>query len=96
MINNIQNRGTTFPASIKNTHKTVEASILMDTGATKSCMNYNTAYKLGKEQIKQFNGWSQNTVPIASTQAAIKGIVQYSTRAHSRTHTVSQQTQSGA
>ena len=26
------------------------------------------------------NGRSQNTVPIASTQAAIKGIVQYSTR----------------
>ena len=52
---NIQNRGTTFPASIKNTHKTVEARILMDTGATRSCMNYNTAYKLGKEQIKQFN-----------------------------------------
>ena len=24
-------------------------------------------------------GWSQNTVPIASTQVAIKGIVQYST-----------------
>ena len=55
MINNIQKRGTTFPASINNTHKTVEASILMDTGATRSCMNYNTAYKLGKEQIKQFN-----------------------------------------
>ena len=54
MINNIQKRGTTFPASIKNIHKSVEASILMDTGATRSCMNYNTAYKLGKEQIKQF------------------------------------------
>ena len=25
-------------------------------------------------------GWSQNTVPIASTQVAIKGIVQYSRR----------------
>ena len=25
-------------------------------------------------------GWSQNTVPIASTQVAIKGTVQYSTR----------------
>ena len=28
------------------------------------------------------NGRSQNTVPIASTQVAIKGIVQYSTRVH--------------
>ena len=55
MINNLQKRGTTFPASIKNTHKSVEASVLMDTGATRSCMNYNTAYKLGKEQIKHFN-----------------------------------------
>ena len=27
----------------------------MDTGATRSCMKYNTAYRLGKEQIKQFN-----------------------------------------
>ena len=45
------------------------------------------------------NGRSQNTVPIASTQVAIKGIVQYSTRAqflveqlatrHSREHTLS-------
>ena len=44
-------------------------------------------------------GWSQNTVPIASTQVAIKGIVQYSTRAqflveqlatrHSREHMLS-------
>ena len=44
-------------------------------------------------------GRSQNTVPIASTQVAIKGIVQYSTRAqfsveqlatrHSREHTLS-------
>ena len=27
----------------------------MDTGATRSCMNYSTAYRLGKYQIKQFN-----------------------------------------
>ena len=27
----------------------------MDTGATRSCINYNTARRLGKEQIKQFN-----------------------------------------
>ena len=27
----------------------------MDTGATRSCMNYSTAYKLGKDRIKQFN-----------------------------------------
>ena len=55
IINNVQKRGTTFPASIKNAQKSIDASVLMDTGATRSCMNYNTAYKLGKEQIKQFN-----------------------------------------
>ena len=27
----------------------------MNTGATRSCMNYGTAYKLGKDHIKQFN-----------------------------------------
>ena len=26
----------------------------MDTGATRSCMNYSTAYKLGKNDVKQF------------------------------------------
>ena len=55
MINNTQKRGTTFPASIKNAHKSIDGSVLMDSGATRSYMNYNTAYKLGKEQIKQFN-----------------------------------------
>ena len=48
---------------------------------------------------KKGSGRSQNTVPIASTQVAIKGIVQYSTGAHflveqlvtrhSREHTLS-------
>ena len=55
IINNVQKRGTTFPVSIKNAQKTIDSNILMDTGATRSCMNYNTAYKLEKEQIKQFN-----------------------------------------
>ena len=27
----------------------------MDTGVTRSCMNYSTAYKIGRGQIKQFN-----------------------------------------
>ena len=27
----------------------------MDTGVTRSCMNYSTAHKLGRGQIKQFN-----------------------------------------
>ena len=27
----------------------------MDMGATRNCMHYSTAYRLGKDQIKQFN-----------------------------------------
>ena len=55
VINNIQKRGTTFPLSIKNTQKSIDSNALMDTGPTGSCMNYNTAYRLGKDQIKQFS-----------------------------------------
>ena len=55
IINNVQKRGTTFPVSINNAQKSIDSNVLMDTGATRSCMNYNTAYRLGKEQIKQFN-----------------------------------------
>ena len=55
VINNIQKRGTTFPISIRNLQKTIDSNALMDTGATRSCMNYSTAYRLGKDQIKQFN-----------------------------------------
>ena len=32
----------------------IDSNDLMDTGATRSCMNYSTAYKLGKNNIKQF------------------------------------------
>ena len=40
---------------IRNLQKTIDSNALMDTGATRSCMNYSTAYRLGKEQINQFN-----------------------------------------
>ena len=33
----------------------IDSNALMDMGATRSCMNYSTAYSLGKDQIKQFN-----------------------------------------
>ena len=32
----------------------IDSNALMDTGATRSCMNYSTAYKLGRNNIKQF------------------------------------------
>ena len=54
MINDIQERGTKFPVSIQNRQTKIDSYALMDTGATRSCMNYSTAYKLGKNNIKQF------------------------------------------
>ena len=55
MVNNIQKRGTTFPILIQNLQTQIDSNALMDTGATRSCMNYNTTYRLGKDQIKHFN-----------------------------------------
>ena len=54
MINNIQKRGTTFPVSIQNKQTRIDSNALMDTGATRSYMNYSTAYKMGKNCIRQF------------------------------------------
>ena len=49
IINNIQKRGTTFPILIRNLQTKIDSNALMDTGATRSCMNYSTGYKLGKD-----------------------------------------------
>ena len=54
IINDIQKRGTTFPISIESRNTKIDSNALMDTGATRSCMNYSTAYKLGNNNIKQF------------------------------------------
>ena len=56
MINDIQKRGTTvsIPVSIQNKQTRIDSNTLMDTGATRSCMNYSTAYKVGRNNIKQF------------------------------------------
>ena len=54
IINNIQKRGTTFPVLIQNKQTRIDSNALMDTGATRSCMNYSTAYKVGKNCIRQF------------------------------------------
>ena len=70
VINNVQKRGTTFPVSIKNAQRSIESSVLMDTGGTRSCMNYNTVYKLGKEQIKQFN-----TMQVVGADGSDLGVV---------------------
>ena len=55
IINNVQKRETKFPISIRNQQIKIDSNALLDTGATRSCMNYSTTYKLGKNQIKQFN-----------------------------------------
>ena len=43
-----------FPVSIRNKQTRIDSNALMDTGAMRSCMNYSTAYKMGKNCIKQF------------------------------------------
>ena len=50
----MQKRGTTFPVSIESRNTKIDSNALMDTGDTRSCMNYSTAYKLGKNDVKQF------------------------------------------
>ena len=54
MVNNIQKRGTTFPVSIQNKQTRIDSHALMDTRATRRCMNYSMAYKMGKNCIRQF------------------------------------------
>ena len=48
----------------------IDSNALMDTGATKSCMNYNTAYKLGKDHIKTFN-----TMQVVGTDGSDLGVI---------------------
>ena len=43
-----------FLVSIQSRQMKIDSNALMDTGATRSCMNYSMAYKLGKNNIKQF------------------------------------------
>ena len=50
----MQKRGTSFPIFFPDSKdpETVWDS-LMDTGATRSCMNYNTFMKLGNSNLRQ-------------------------------------------
>ena len=43
-----------FPMSIQNKQTRIDSNALMDTAATRNCMNYSMAYKLGKNCIRQF------------------------------------------
>ena len=70
MINNIQKRGTTFPGSIQNKQARIDSNALMNTGATRSCMNYSTAYKMGKNCIRQFE-----TIQVAGADGSNLGAV---------------------
>ena len=52
VVNNIQKRGTTFPISIRNLQTKIDSNALMDTGATRSCMNYSTTHKTREKPNK--------------------------------------------
>ena len=45
-MDEFQRRGTTFPLNIETRHKKSQFFALMDTGAMRSCINYNTFRKL--------------------------------------------------
>ena len=46
IVDEFQRRGTTFPLNIETRQKTLQFFALMDTGAMRSCINYNTFRKL--------------------------------------------------
>ena len=52
IVDEFQRRGTTFPLNIETRHKTSQFFALMDTGAMRGCINYNTFHKLN-EQLTQ-------------------------------------------
>ena len=80
--------------ALKHDSSTSKQTPLEDSRAKHQDLRFNT-----RQTLRAPSGRSQNTVPIASTQVALKGIVQYSTRAqflveqlvtrHSREHTLS-------
>ena len=75
MINDIQKRGTTFPVSIQNKQTRIDSNALMDTGATRSCMNHSMAYKLGRNNIKQFR--TMQVVRADGSDLGAVGTLQY-------------------
>ena len=52
MIDNLQTRGTTFPITFKTRKEQSELDALFDTGATRSCINYDTYNKLKLNNLK--------------------------------------------
>ena len=48
-MDKFQRRGTTFPLNIETKNKKPKFFALMDTGAIRSCINYNTFCKLSKQ-----------------------------------------------
>ena len=57
IINEYQRRGTTFPVAIKANDKYEHSFALMDTGASKSCINYNMFTKIRNPK------WTTETPP---------------------------------
>ena len=52
--NDVQKRGTSFPIFFPDSKDPENMSdSLIDTGATRSCMNYNTFMKIGNRNLRQ-------------------------------------------
>ena len=57
MVNEYQRRGTTFPVAIKTNGNYEHTFALMDTGASRSCINYTTFLKIRNPR------WSTRSTP---------------------------------
>ena len=61
MVNEYQRRGTSFPVAVRTNEHFEHCFALMDTGASRSCINYNMFLKIKKPR------WSSKTVPRVCT-----------------------------
>ena len=74
VINEFQRKGTTFPINIVTQVNKIQHFALMDTGALRSCINYNTFAKLAKTTLR--NKWVPKVVGADGSDLGSMGTVQ--------------------
>ena len=74
VINEFQRKGTTFPINIVTQVNKIQHFTLMDTGALRSCINFNTFAKLAKTTLR--NKWVPKVVGADGSDLGSMGTVQ--------------------
>ena len=74
VIDEFQRKGTTFPINIVTQVNKVQHFALMDTGALRSCINYNTFAKLAKTTLR--SKWVPKVVGADGSDLGSMGTVQ--------------------